>query len=437
MSLGVGALATLSIRIVSIAAQLGFFVLLARSSPIEVVGLFAICSAAWVLGRALLPMGWNIALMRRVAILRASGGGHQARVLLWRAFSETAVLGAVIGVATIACVVFVAEEHVTEVALSCVVGVMWAEIGVLVAYLRGLGDLVWSQICDGVVVYVVPLVICVCIAAFGSDTDIGISTVLSTFVASAVVALAGLFGILLAKSSSESRTDLPALEIPDERRLARRLWWNQAFSALSGRASVMLAAPLAGVASTAIVEAGLRTQLVGATLAWAGGTVASPRYAVAHHENRPDGPRILNIVTWCAILPSTLVVAVLVAWGEPILGVLGTPFVEDRWAITLMAVAAVIELPGATGGYFLMMTGRERSASTSTVAQLIVLVATTVAIGPFLGALGIALAVLLASFCRTALVLIGLRKDGVRSPLSASGIVTIGVTLVARLRFRT
>lgn len=428
LSAGRGALATVAIRAFSICAQLAFFILIARTSTLEAVGLFAVASAYWVLCRALLPMGWNVSLLRRASVLRAQNHPEQASRLLTIALGDTAIFGVAWGLAVCLVAAFAVPEMLGHCVLASVIGLLWAEIGILVSYLRANGDLLWSQLCDGVVVYILPLMICGGVACL--QGTVGLDIIVGSFVASAALAAGCLFVVVRWRAPRKRKSLGGSVNAALERRLARRLWWNQAFSALSGRASILLAAPVAGVATTAIVEAGLRAQLVGVTLAWAGGTVASPRYAVAHETGRPEGPRVLNIVTWAAILPSMLVVAVLTVWGETILSVLGAPFASERWTITLMALAAVIELPASSGGYFLMMTGRERVASLSTVVQLVALVACAFALAPSMGAVGIALAVVVAATCRSTAVLVGLRRQKIVSPVSVRGLNSL-VTIAA------
>ncbi len=419
----------------SLFAQLGFFVLLAASSDIAVVGSYAVVNACWVLGRALLPMGWNVAILRRIAVLRDQNVPRDIRKLLLISIRETAALGGVIGISVTVVAFFVFEAQTVNVVLAAVVGILWAEIGVVVAYLRAHGELIWSQLCDGIIVHVFPLAICGVLLIV--DIHFGLELIILSYLASALLSIGflALVGYVRLEKSPLSEAASP-MSIRDERRLAHRLWWNQAFAALSGRASVFLAAPLAGIASTAIVEAGLRTQLVGATLAWAGGTVASPRYAVGHSKGQAQGPIIMNVVTWAALLPSLLVVVGLVIWGDPLLGILGQPFVTERWAIVLMAVAAVVEVPAASAGYYLMMTGRERVASLTALTQLAALVVLASGLGPSLGAFGIALAVLLAAALRSCLVLASLHRGKIRSPLSLAGLTMLFNVLVVRLRFR-
>lgn len=427
-----GAIVTLCIKSVSICAQLAFFVLVARAASIDVVGIFAVASACWVLARALLPMGWNVAVLRSVSVLRTEGNLAQAGALVRAGFADTALLGCVFGVAVTATAALFSQEYIVAAALASLVGLLWAWIGILVAYLRAMGDLLWSQLCDGVVVYVVPLLVCGSMLA--ADLVIDFAVIVATYTVSAGLALVLLFAAAVHYGRPAEKGHRNSRIVAEQRRLARRLWWNQAFSALSGRMSVLMAAPVAGVAATAIIEAGLRTQLVGATLAWAGGTVASPRYAVEHKYRSGDGPRILNLVTWAAVLPSVTVFGLLAVWGEPILGVLGPAYVAQRWPITLMALAAVAELPAASGGYFMMMTGRERAANSSTVLQLVVVVVLIAVFGPLLGAIGIACAVLVAAVVRSCVVLVALQRDEIMSPLAARGLLSLGYQVVACIR---
>lgn len=434
MTAAKSAIATLCIRAISICAQLGFFVLVARAASIDVVGTFAVASATWVLARALLPMGWNVAVLRSVSVLRVERNIAQAVVIVKAALVETAMLGGVLGVMVTLAAALFAKEHLVGAAMASAVALLWAEIGILVAYLRAMGDLLWSQACDGVVVYVVPVVVCGGLANSGSVIDFAV--IAATYLASAALSLTLLIigAVRCGTFSENGHPDYRS--IPLQRGLARRLWWNQAFSALSGRMSVLMAAPVAGVATTAIIETGLRTQLVGATLAWAGGTVASPRYAVSHENSSGDGPRILNLVTWAAIIPSVMVVILLAVWGEAILSILGPAYANERWAITIMAGAAVMELPAAAGGYFLMMTGRERVANSSTVLQLVIVVIAIALLGPAFGSIGIAYAVLTAAAFRTFVVLISLHRDEVISPLAGLGLRTLGTHVLSTLKLR-
>lgn len=378
-------------------------------------------------------MGWNVAVLRRVSVLQASGGERQSLRVLRMAAGDTAVLGLVVAALVVLATGLLNSDRVIDVSLAALVGILWAEIGILVSYLRAKGDLIWSQLGDGVIIYVVPLGICGAMAAANAAFEFGL--IMATYAASALLAISCLLVVMVRRRSLSAEDPNDPFDARSERQLAHRLWWNQAFSALSGRASVLLAAPVAGVAATAIVEAGLRTQLVGATLAWAGGTVASPRYAVAHESNNAKGAHMLNVVTWAALLPSLAVVAALIVWGEPILSILGPAFVAERWAITLMALAAVFELPASSGGYFMMMTGRERLASMATIVQLLTLVVFILTLGSIWGSLGIAIGVLATAALRSALVLVGLRRDGVRSPLSMGGLNTLMGSFLRRLRF--
>lgn len=422
MPAGKRVIATLSIRAVSIAAQLGLFVLIARVTDLGTVGVFALASATWVLMRALLPMGWNIAVLKRTAVLLETGSGRDAFRLMMRAVIETLMLGTLLVGAFAALLLGLNDRQIVLWLLIASVGLVWANVAILVAYLRAYGYLVTSQVFDGVVIYVIPLTVCVASVAYIGRLDIVL--VVGSHLLSGILAWICLFALvvrLLRASNAEMGPTI--LSFADERQLARRLWWNQVFSALSSRAPVLLTTPLAGVATTAIIETGLRTQLVGATLAWAGGTVASPRYAVAHHHGRPDAALVLSAVTWATMLPSALVAGVLIVWGDPVLQILGEAYAKERIAVALMATAAVAELPAACAGYFLMMTGREKIASLSTLLQLLVLSFSALLLGPQWGAFGIAGAVFVAACCRSLVVLISLRLSKVESPLSPKGLI--------------
>lgn len=321
---------------------------------------------------------------------------------------------------------FAATTNIVTVAISVCVGLLWAEIGITADYLRAKDMLVFSQFSDGLSIHVLPLLLCG--ASIVLSFQLSVNLIVGSYLASSMLALVCMLSVVFRPTSTKQSMQNPeriTISRATERQLARRLWWPQTYSALSSRAPVMLAAPVLGVASTAIVETGLRTQLVGATLAWAGGTVASPRYAVAHHDRRTGNGELLSAATWVAFLPTAAVAIGLVFFGEELLGFLGEPYADHHWVITLMAIAAVIELPAATSGYFLMMTGRERIALFANAGQFLTLTSLAALLGANFGTMGIAVAVLQASIVRTTIALVGLRNTGASSPFALSGITLI------------
>jgi O-antigen/teichoic acid export membrane protein len=419
---------TLVIRAASIAAQLAFFVLLARSSSLELVGAFAITMALWVIGRALLPMGWNVAVLREATLLLAGEQFSQSRILLRTATLETVGLGLLVAAAVTGIGQLFLPISTYGIAVAASVGVLWPTVSILVSFLRASGDVLRSQLGDGLVIHVVPLMICGGLHLLGRQ--ISLETVFVSFLISALLAVVFLLGSIKAVGGCPARTvDRDWGGVRAARLLARRLWWNQAFSALSSRAPIMLGAGLGGAVSSAVIEAGLRTQLVGATLAWAGGTVASPRYALEHSRGTSRNSLLLSAITWGTLLPTCGVVVVLGFWGEPILAILGPAYVHERLAVVLMALAAVFEAPAAAGGYFLMMSGRERVATASTLLQLVILCCFSVFLSPIGGALGIAIAVALSTLSKSVFVLICMR--GLPSPLSLRGLLYL-VQIVRR-----
>jgi O-antigen/teichoic acid export membrane protein len=395
------AAATLGLRGITIVSQLGYFVVLARGADTVTVGTYAIALAVWTLGRALLPMGWNIHLLRVSALGKERGSLGEAARQLRVAVTDTAIVG--IGLVALAAVINAVwlRQSFEALLMTGVVAILWAFIGILSGFVRGAGKLLLSQLADGPLVYGAPFAMIAIVSASGAPLNLRVA--LWSFAVGAVSALTALgIGCHYVVRSHNARERLGRDRETSGRRAALALLPSQLMSAISSRLPVLVAGPTAGVAAVAVVEAGLRVQLVGATLTWAAGTVSSPRYAVLSQQSeRLRIERLLSASVWAALIPTGLLAAVILLAGRYLLSFLGPEYVAGFWVVAVMAVASVVEVPGATAGYYLVMAGENRTAFRATSLQAATITVSGVVFGMLFGAEGIAIAVLLGSLVRS------------------------------------
>lgn len=400
----------------TLVAQTLAFVFLARSTGVEVVARVGIATAVWALSRSLLPLGWDIALLRVAVGLRSAGKAGTAQRLVHCALRDTVACWLVsVLVVTPLLMRFVSLSLVDCLAVQGV-ALTWAMIGVLASYARACSSVALTQLVDGGGTQILPQVAVIVLLALGIHVDLlhvaacsGVGAVLSLVLLVRIVHLERI-----------ARRLPPIVEAADTRRLALRLWIAQVAGLLPGRAVTVITVPVAGYAAGGVVEAGLRLQQVGGTLAWVMGMVVSPRYAQDVEDDDRRRGALLNVSTWAAFLPSLALALLISLAGPHALGVLGEEYQREWVAMSLMAWAGVADAVGASCGYFFAMVGLERQASWIAVFQSMVLVTGIVLLGGRYAAQGATAAVLLATTSRALLSLAVLRRHEVCSPLGLS-----------------
>ena len=143
---------------------------------------------------------------------------------------------------------------------------------------------------------------------------------------------------------------------------------------------------------------------------------------------------MLSIAVW-GTMTASVTFLLAVGWvGRPVLEYLGPTYGEAFVAVVLMSVAALVESPAAVAGYYLAMTGRERFSSGIVSIQCVALVAGLIALVPWLGALGAAISVCIASLLRTSLTFNVFYRAGLDCPIHPRGIRLMWRTLISLFR---
>lgn len=401
----------------SIIAQLAVFVILAMNLPLSQVGQFALVSGVWVLSRALGPLGWDLLIMREMSRLSQGNDVGYYRSLAMKAVAVSAIPTAAVLAAMTLWITNPSggEEWLTSGSIV-LGGTLWAAVGPIISALRGLGRPQIAQLIDSLLLQVLPAFgISVC-AMFGLTSLHGaifsysISAIAATMVGS-VALVRVLNSAMLEAHASTDRPRFFQLQV-----VALRLWVGQLATALSNRLSTLLTAPLAGLSAVALVETGLRGQLVSSTISWAIGVIASPRYATEGDSAR--SLRTLSAAIGAISVASGVFLVAVALLGPVLLPLLGAAYASAYVPLLLMCLAAFTESIASACGYFFGMTGRENQNAIGSVIQLCVLIGAAIALVPSLGAAGTGVAVLSASAMRSAYALFALGKMGLLSVAS-------------------
>lgn len=387
----------LGIRVISIVGQLATLVLLARRLTIDEFGLFAVMSACWVLARALGPLGADIAVLRLGSVDWREGGSGAAGLLC---LAERQALLVVIpaGVVGILTSRIWSRSSLGVVAVAALVGVLWALVAPVITMLRAVDRVILAQAVDGLGLQVTPLIF---IAMLAASHSLSLSSVYGAYALSACFTL--LIGIVLLRHRLQG---IPQTVRPDARvvfQLSLRLWQTQVFTALSTRAPVLLAGPVAGLSQTALVETAYKPQIISSTIAWAIGTNASPRYARA--PSLITAMPMLRFSTLATLFSTATFMLAIAVGGRELLAFMGDEYVAAYVPMLVMIAAGIAEAPALATGYFFAMAGHERVARRITFVQFVTLIVGLFALLPPLGALGAAVALVCASTMRTALSL--------------------------------
>src|SRR6266699_3382260 len=224
----------------------------------------------------------------------------------------------------------------------------------------------------------------------------------------------------------------PAFEAATWRRVARSfLVMSGAQLVLSTQSDILVVGTLLSPSDAGLYSAA--SQLAGLTMLGAQAVifVVLPMVSDLHARGRQAELQLLVVrtVQGCAAITIPVVV-LLLAGGRVVLHAYGPVF---RDAYPILAVLTIGQLMGATmgiiSGFLLTMTGHERAASRMVVGTALLNLALTFVLTPAFGAVGAAVATVVAGFTRVALLAAYARRRvgvAIRPYLSIEGRVAEG-----------
>ena len=390
----------LMLRVVGIAFQLGWFMLLVRLLPIEQVGIYSAINSLWLLMRALGPMGSDQALMRRLPTLLESGEQEKAHGILqhaltyllkWQGLLMLLLLGAGLIAQSLGMLPLPPEILVLIAAVSMLYGINGQQVYVMLATKRPL----LANAFEGIWL---PL------ALAGGAALLHLQEMLSleSLLIWQALAMLGfcLFGLWLThvrlmphqtiKNAALSQQDCTLFALQ-----SRQLLATSAAIHLTMRLPVIAAPFLIGAAQTALLETAMRFATLLGLVAFAAAQVTLPSIsAYAEQQKRTELQALLHQASWLIFLPTLGLFGGLALFGEPLISLIAGEEYRAAYA-PLMVLSAAYLLAAAAGPmqHLFTMSGLAGIVTKVSLLELLVSVILMLLLAPWLGALGLAAAI--------------------------------------------
>lgn len=395
------ALVVAFVKVMAIAFQLLVFVLLARTSDAATVGLFGFANSIWVLTRALAPLGFDIFLLRESSVHFVKNQFREIIKLCRAAITVTLTASLMAMLCFVILDLTILKWYGTADLIAVVLlSVSSAIMGLQTIMFRACNDVSIGQTIDSFFTQILPGILGVTYLAVVENPSV---TVVFSF-----FCLTTVLGVIVSALTFTRRFNFFSFSgwIPcpvDKKNLggAVELWFPQLLTSTNSRLVSVVGGPILGQAKLAVIETGIRMQFVSSTISWVSGTLVSPLYARANSEN--DSKLLKNALSasaWASFLPSVLLLAVMVFFADPLLGILGQFFTDNKYAIILLTLAGVFDAVSSAAGYFFAMTHLHKQYFVILLVQLTVALLGILSLSPSYSALGAAIAVALASFIR-------------------------------------
>jgi len=392
---------TLALRILGIPIQIAFFAFVARILPLTEFGWFAMSNAIWQACRGLGPLGFDQVALRFIPPLLMTGRETDA-TLLERSSRRrvVSVLGLVAGAMLLSSGVLwrLGQDTAgTWLALTAIAVPAFGLAGLQAAQLRARKRVRSAQWPESIGFYA--------IAAGGVGVAVGFGggSLKAVLMAEALAAYAlcavcaALLRVRTAIGTTEGFGELRA----QVSGTAREFFLGQLATALNGRIPTLLAGTLLGTAAAGLLEAAMRFGQLGGIVTWASGIAVSPMIAEAHaRDDLPRLQRLLTLSTLATLGPSVILLATIAVAGQRLLQIFGPQFGAAYVPMVLIAAAAAVNASGGLSGTVFYMTARQRLVVIWSALGLATLLVVGLALGQFLGIVGIAVAILASSLVR-------------------------------------
>ncbi len=392
------------IRGVGIVLQSLVLLFLARTLPVQDLGIFALFYAGFGIARILGPLGADQVTMRRAAV---AGGAFDEE--LHRVLNTSFVL--VVGVnaavaALLAAVAFLAfpsllaNTGLSTPQLLIVAASLpaFAIIGLMTYQLRGFNLNALAQFPDSIVLQ---LALGGSVAVFSLLGNLDLATALLSLVGAAwlvviiYLAIRLRLGVDLSVGPRWATTKSLFRE-------SRAVLYALSVTTISGRVPLLLSAPLLGSAATAIFDLAARFGSVPSITTSAVTAAFSPRFAeLAHTRQCGTVSRTLSVSSLVAVAPA-LLCFVVIAVAAPYLIEAVLPPVYGHIYVPMLVVCAAATVNACFGvtSSLLFMAGQSHVVRNFSFAQLATVCILTPPLALAFGPLGLACVALASSIVR-------------------------------------
>ena len=431
----------LGLRVIGIAFQLGWFMLLVRLLPMEQVGVYAAINAGWLLMRALGPVGSDQALMRRLPELLEAGKCAEAKqwqstALRFCLLRQSAIVlvGLVLAFAAHASGVW--QPSIMLLALAAVVslfyGINGQQVYVMLAAGRPLLANGWETIW-------LPAALTLSALALNLSGQLSLHTLLlAQGCIMAVFCAVGLWLVrrmLRGEQPLESLTPFDATQRREFAKQSYSLFATSATIHLTMRLPVMLAPFIIGAAGTALLETATRFATLLGLVPFAAAQVSLPKISAHAKAGRLAPLQTLLIKgSWLCFVPTLALYAGLCLLGDWLIALLVGEGYEGAY-LPMIILGAAYTFGAAAGPmqHVYTMSGKAGFITRISVSEMAVSLALIVLLGPMLGAVGMAAAVATGMALRNGLMHWALPKQ---LQLQAGVFSPAGLTFIAQRQWK-
>ncbi|MBW3631878.1 MAG: flippase [Chloroflexi bacterium] len=404
---------TFALRVLATGATFALNVFVARLLGADGFGVVSYVIAWANLLAVPAVLGMDVLVMRSVAAWAGQRRWPEIHGLL--SFSRLAVLAASLSAAAGASIIAVVIGDFRDPATrTLVLGMTLVPLIALIRLnqgaMRGLHYVVRGQLAELVTRPFATLVL-VSAAAMFFGPALDAAGVMSAHVVAAIIALA--FGVTLLRRVTPS--EIRRSEVV----MARRAWLISALPLLliggvqvaNRQVDVVMVGSLAGVESAGIYTGAARAAELISFVLFAVNAALAPRVARLHAAGNTHALQIL--VTRAArytVVISLCLTAGLVTFSGPVLALFGPEFVAGSLALTVLAVAQLLNAAAGSVGVIATMTGHARATALAVGTGLIINVLLNAALVPILTYNGAAIASAASLVTWNAILVLMLRR---------------------------
>ena len=390
-------------RILGIVLQGLTVIYLARSLPVDRMGVYALCYALLGFARTMGPFGIDQIAMRRVAVLKDERGHTELHRFLNTGIVLTVALNLLPCVAALVAGGLSRgwlQRHNISLPdftiLICTVPA-YSLIGLMTAIARGFERNVLAQFPDSVLLQ----------AIFGAGllahhaTGITLPITLLWQALSAWIVVA-VYVAILVWIGMDMHAGVCWQECAKLVREGRHIFSALVVTSLSIRAPILISAPLLGAAATAVLDVASRFGTLPTVTTSSVSTTFSPQFAILLRQNeRKALSRAYSLASLLAGIPAVLCLMGIVLFA-PLIVRLALPPVYTKAILPmfLVALATTINAVFGISSSLIFMAGRSSVVTGYSLAQLITVCLLSVALGLKWGPTGIACGVAVGAVVR-------------------------------------
>lgn len=406
----------LLLRMAGIVFQMGWFMLLVRLLPIEEVGLYSAINAAWVLMRALGPVGADQALMRKLPDYFRQHDDTMVRA--WQSVALRFSLLHQLGLVMLACVIAMLG-HTQEwwnmpaslLAISAISAICYGLNGVQVHVLLSAEKPLMANLAEMVLL---PLALVILSALLVALDAVNLHTIL-TGQAAIALCICGIYLYLTQRITPLAQHKPIRLDESEQRAFRRQCY---VFFGISGvipinvRLPVILGPLIIGATHTALLETAVRFASMLGLLQIAASQVTVPRISSLCKQGQWKSlQQLLMLSCWMIFIPALVAFGVLVVLGEPLIAWVTRPeYVAAYAAMLILAFGYVIHVASGSTLYTITMSGHAKTILWISVMEACLTAVLVVAFGYAFGLVGMAVAMMVGMSLRNILLNVALVK---------------------------